>query len=317
MHSRNACGRFRDKRIIRVAEPANICVFTQARQVHKRLWVFDAKTNLEGLGLNGEALLGQRANGIARAMTEREYDRITRKSSLRRPQSAHAITDFDLQCFESRIKMKSHAHRFESGSQPGQDPMQTIGPDMGPGVECNLGIGPGRNQRLQDGRFECVLGSRIEFAVGIGPCPALTEEDVPFRIEFPCSLKPSHRETAIPKSGPAIDEVHTDSVARQRPCGIEPCGPGSNDHDTARQPSPFEDVEFESGRGIDESGATALESAVEAPGPKVHIEIEIDVNHVSKFMSTAATARIEGTACDPESVYVPLGNTYGLRTPCT
>jgi hypothetical protein len=162
-----------------------------------------------------------------------------------------------------------------------------------------------------------VLSSRIELAVGIGPCPALTEENVPFRIEFPCPLKPSHRATAIPKSGAAVDEVYADSVARQRPCGIEPCGPGSNDHDAARQPSPFEDVEFESGRRIDASGAAALESAVEASGSKVEIEIEIDVNHVSKFMSTTATARIEGTACDTESVHVPLGNTYGLRTPCT
>jgi hypothetical protein len=65
------------------------------------------------------------------------------------------------------------------------------------------------------------------------------------------------------------------------------------------------------------SGATALEGAVEAFGSKAGVEIEIDVNHESKVMSTTATARIECPACDAQSMYVPLGDAYGLRTPCT
>ena len=81
--------------------------------------------------------------------------------------------------------MKTRTHRFEFCAQLRQNSMKTIGTDVRAGIECNLGIGPRSDQRLKDGRLECVLCSGIELAIGVGPCPALSEEQVTLGIEFP------------------------------------------------------------------------------------------------------------------------------------
>ena len=93
---------------------------------------------------------------------------------------------------------------------------------------------PRSDQRLKDGRLECVLCSGIELAVGVGPRPAFSEEEVTLGIEFPVSLKASHRPTSISKRRTAIDEIHSHSVTRQHPCGIQACGPASDDDNATR-----------------------------------------------------------------------------------
>ena len=165
---------------------------------------------------------------------------------------------FGFQRLESRIEMEMHTHRFEPRPQPRQDSMKPIGPDMRPGVECDLRLGARRDEGLQNRRFECVLGSGVELAVGVGPSPAFSEEQIALGIELSGSLKMSHRPTALAKRRTTVDQVHSDAIARQGPRGIEARGPRPNDDDTTREPFPLEAVEFEARRGLDTPGAAAF-----------------------------------------------------------
>ena len=117
--------------------------------------------------------------------------------------------------------MESHAHRLELRPQPWQDPVKSVGPNMSTGIESDLGISARVDEGLQDRHFECVLCSRVEFAVGIGAGPALSEEQIALWVEFTSALKTNHRETPLSQRRTAIDEIHADSMAGQRPGGIE------------------------------------------------------------------------------------------------
>lgn len=282
-----------DQRIIGVAQTPEVRVFAKACEVHEGLGVFDAQTDLEGLGFDGKALFRQGPNGVPRAMTQREHDRITGKSALRCLYRMHTAAVVAFQRFEAGIEMESHTHRFELRSQPRQDSVQAIRPDMRASVECDFGIGTCFDQRLKDRDLECVLSSGVELSIGIGPRSTLSEEEIALRIERPRSLKSSDCPTALAERGSAIDQIHAHSVARQTPGGIQACRPGSDDDDTARQPSSLEGVKLEADRGFDASGASALDGTVEGFGSKARVEIEVDVNHESKLMSTAATSRVE------------------------
>jgi hypothetical protein len=193
--------------------------------------------------------------------------------------------------------------------------MEPIRSDMGPRVEGDLGIGARRDERLQDRGFERVLRPGIELAVRIGSRAAFAKEQIRLRIEIARARETRDSATSSSQIGTAIDQVDTDSVARERPCRIQAGGSRANDDDTTGLPEPLVFVEFKACGRQNALCTAALQCSIEGIGSKVLVEIEINVNHEAQDMAATPPACVQGTTSDSHTADFRFGDANGLRTP--
>ena len=79
-----------------------------------------------------------------------------------------------------------------------------------------------------------MVDPRIDLAIGIGPCPALSEEKIGFWVEGAVAEKSSDGTTAIRQSGPPIEEVHPNATPGQRQRGKKTRWTRSDDRQSTR-----------------------------------------------------------------------------------
>ena len=149
------------------------------------LRMFDAEADGKGLRRQGNPSLRQFPEGIVRRLTDRQdqpvrpdllrtVDDDPRKSPPVDDEIAHPRPEADLASHLDKPVAEVHDHL-----------PQTIRPDMGVGVDQDVGRRPHLGHDPFDPTGVRVLDPGGQFAVGKGPRPALPEMHVAFRLQDP------------------------------------------------------------------------------------------------------------------------------------
>ena len=265
-----------------------------APAIDQRLRVLDAHPQLERLRLDGQSLRGERAPGVARAVTGREQQRVAGDLSARGLERHHARGDAarEPQRVDARAPVEANARGGELGAQPRQDPMQPVGADVCARVVEHVFGGAAAHQHFEDGQLERVLDARVELAVGVGPGAAFAEQEVALGIRHAGALERREIPPALAQLGAPVAELDGDPVARERQRGEEPRRACAQHRDPAAGQRGMDRGELEpADLGRAHHPAAPL-GALEPGRAEAGVDGEVDVDHEAQPARAVAAPRI-------------------------